>query len=164
LSGNDSEVCWALWLAKEAGLSIELEVLERILDRCGAMSALLAIDVYQSSHHSFSFPKAKLLDRIGDQPMMGENWLLSYEADRLFGFKLKTKNLIGNSFFEELYNNDTEFYDADALPVAFLGKEDPSEVASALEDITSYYDGEYMIEHGDEEYTFQDDEEDHGVL
>ncbi len=75
--------------------------------------------------------------------MVGENWLLAYEADRQFGFNLKTKNLNGPSFVEELYANDTEFFDREAVPSAFADIEDPSEVESALEDVSSYYDDDY---------------------
>lgn len=141
--GNDSEVCWALWLAKEASLPIELTTHEAILERCGALAATLALDVYQSNPQKFTYPKAKLLERIGDRPMVGENWLLAYEADRLFGFKLKTKNLNAPAFIEELYDNDTEFYDPDGIPAAFEDIQDPSEVESALEDVSSYYDDDY---------------------
>lgn len=142
-AGNDSETCWALWLAKEANLPIDLHIHEAILERCGALAATLAIDVYQSNPQKFSYPKAKLLERIGDRPMIGENWLLAYEADRLFGFKLKTKILNGPHFFEELYDNDTEFYDPDGIPTAFENIDDPSEVEAALEDVNSYYDDDY---------------------
>ena len=142
-SGHDSQVCWALWLAKEAQIPIELAALEVILERCGSLTATLALDVFQSIPHTYAFPKAKLLDKFDDRPMLGENWLLAYEADRLFGFKLKTKNLIGNPLFEDLYNNDTEFYDRDAIPNAFKDEVDPSEVNSALDDVISYYDDDH---------------------
>ena len=104
------------------------------------MSATLALDVFATNTHSYKFPKAKLLERIGDQPMMAENWLLAYEADRLFEYKLKAKNLSGAGFFEELYDNDAEFYDRDAVPAAFADIDDPGEVESALENVISYYD------------------------
>ena len=139
-SGNDSEVTWALWLAKEAKLPIELPVLEEILERCGAISATIALDVYQSNNHAYAFPKAKFLDRIGDQPMLGADWLLSYEADRLFGLKLKSKNRSGFSFSSDLYDNDSEFYDREAVPLVFDGVTDPSEVEGALEPGISHYD------------------------
>jgi hypothetical protein len=146
-SGNDSEVTWALWLAKEAALPIELPALEEILGRCGAISATIALDVYQSNKHAYSFPKAKLLDRIGEQPMLSADWLLSYEADRLFGFKLKSRNLNGLSFANDLYSNDTEFYKRDAVPTVFEGIDDPTGVEGALEAVISHYDDD-----GEEDY------------
>lgn len=150
-SGHDSEVCWALWLAKEAEINLELHSLEAILEKCGALSAVLALDVFETNAHSFKFPKAKLLERIGDQPMMSDNWLLAYEADRLFDFKLKTKNLNGPSFFSELYDNDTEFYNKDAIPSVFVDADDADEVGFALEDVISYYDDDYGDD-GEEDY------------
>jgi hypothetical protein len=134
-SGNDSEVTWALWLAKEAKVEIDLSVLEAVLERCGAISALLALDVYFSNQHVYAFPKAKFLDRIGEQPMLGPDWLLSYEADRLFDLKIKTRNLNGYSFAKELYDNNTKFYDSEALPSVFSGVEDPTHIDAALEDV-----------------------------
>ena len=148
-SGYDSEITWALWLAREAELKIDLSTLEMIIDKCGAISVTIAIDVFQRNKHPYTFPKAKLLDRLGDQPMLGSDWLLSYEADRLFGFKLKSKNMNGFSFSSELYENDTEFYNTDALPVVFEGVEDPKNVGGALESDISHYDDDYSDEDDD---------------
>lgn len=142
-SGHDSEVCWVLWLAKETGIQLELAAVETVLKRCGAMAVTLVLDVFSANGHKFKFPNALLLDRVGDRPMTGTDWLLAYEADRLFGFKLKTKNINSIHFAQELYDNDTEFYDIDATPVPFQDVDDPSEVDSALEDIISYYDSDY---------------------
>lgn len=122
---------------------MELESHEAILEKCGALSATLALDVFTSNSPDFKYPKAKLLERLGDRPMVGDNWLLAYEADRLFDFKFKTKNLNGPAFFEELYDNDVEFYDAEAFPSAFLENEDAADVQFALGDISSQYDDDY---------------------
>ncbi len=150
-AGNDSEVCWSLWLAKQAGLSVDLRAHELILEKCGAMSALLALDVFHSKAVQFKYPKAKLLDRVGDRPFGGENWLLGYEADRLFDYKLKTKNLNGFQFVEDLYAKDVEFYDVEAIQDVFMGVDNLNEVASALDGITSFYDTEYDGEEDEED-------------
>ncbi len=138
-SGNDSEVAWALWLAKEAKIPITLKIFEEILSRCGALSNTIALDLFHSVNHTFAFPKTTLIERLGDLPMLGPDWLLGYVADRQFGHKLKTKLSSGYSFSEDLYANDTEFYDPNAVPENFEGVEDPLEVVTALDDITSFY-------------------------
>jgi hypothetical protein len=97
--GADSEVCWILWLSKELGFGIAEEALKVIIARCGAMSVLISLDVYHSRPHEYNFPNSLLLDRLGPNPMLGEDWLLAYEADRQFNFKIKTKNLVGNPLF-----------------------------------------------------------------
>ncbi len=142
-SGHDSEVCWALWLAKEAGFSVGLETQEAILEKCGALSVTLALDVFTTTNADFKYPKAKLLDRLGDRPILGNDWLLSYEADRLFDYKLKTKNLNPPTLFEELYKNNVEFYDPDAFPAAFPEDAEATDVKFALGDISSQYDEDY---------------------
>jgi hypothetical protein len=142
--GNDSEVCWALWLAKEISSPVEQEVFETIIVKCGAIAATVALDLHSSVSHSFAFPKSLLLDRLGDQPMLGPDWLLSYEADRLFGYKLKSKNLNGLAFASDLYLADTEFYDIDAVPQVFEETDNPKEVDSALDDVDAYYDDDFV--------------------
>lgn len=141
--GNDSEICWALWLAKMIKVPISLDVVETIIEKCGPLSVLMTIDVYEGCDHPFKFPKSKIIERLGDQPMLGEDWILAYEADRQFGFKLKTKNQNGFPFVDELYENSVQFYDREAvLGGDQQGKETGDEEDTALGDIHSFYDNE----------------------
>lgn len=139
--GEDSEVCWLLWLSKQIESPISEEILRDVILRCGAMSVLLAIDLFQSVPHAYKFPNSLLLDRLGNSPMVGPDWLLAYEADRQFGFKIKTKNIQGNPMFSELYDSDATFYDRNGAP-NFVGSEDGAPSDAALEGVYSSYDEE----------------------
>jgi hypothetical protein len=139
MQGDDSEVCWILWLAKQLEFPIPESALRAVIQRCGAMSALLAIDLFQTVSTGYNFPNAILLDRIGNVPMNGPDWLLAYEADRQFGFKIKTKNVNGSPLFAKLYDSNVSFYSRDARP-HFVEGEDGNLAASALEGIFSGYD------------------------
>ncbi|MCX5497088.1 RNA-directed DNA polymerase [Kaistia dalseonensis] len=145
-SGNDSEVIWALWMLKELGQAISLSLVESIIKRCGPFVVLLCLDVHQSSASTYNFPKDILLDRIGERPMLGSNWILSYEADRQFGFRLKSKNLQGSDFFQSMYDNNTSFYDRSADPVVFENDVTGTSAKNAIEkgigDYDDYFDDE----------------------
>ena len=154
--GADSELCWALWLSKEMSSTVPENALDAIIENCSAMTTLLAVDVHQSINHSYPLPKTKLLNRIGEKPMLGQDWLLAYELDRQFGFNIKTRNLQGNKLFGELYANNVAFYDRDALPDFIKEGEDDEDYSSALEGVIGSYTDE-----GD---SFEDEEIDLEIL
>jgi hypothetical protein len=83
--------------------------------------------------------------------MMGSHWLFAYEADRQFDLRVKTRNLQGNQFFKQMYDDTVSFYDVDAVPFVFKDKDGLEDVRSAIENpVTSYDDiGEEDI--GDED-------------
>jgi hypothetical protein len=137
--GGDSEICWLLWLLKQLNLQLSEKTLSAIIERCGAMSVLLAIDVFKHSEHQYKFPNSTLLERLGSLPMQGPDWLLAYEADRQFGFKIKTKNTQGSALFSELYDSDVSFYQKDGKP-NFINQVDGQLRESALEGVYSSYD------------------------
>lgn len=111
-SGYDSEITWAVWLLKELDEGIERDTLEVILDNCGPIPILIALDVNINHRSGHKIKKEKLIDRFGRHPMLGANWLLAYECDRQFGFSIKTKNIYGNQLFRKCYDNDVSFYDS----------------------------------------------------
>lgn len=112
-SGHDFEVVWALWLARQLEIPLAKALFSEIFDRCGPFSMLLALDVHKVAKMEEKLPIDKILEKVGDKPLLGPNWVFSFEADRQFGLKLKTKNLQGHEFFKQLYDNNVSFYDAD---------------------------------------------------
>ncbi|WP_282610262.1 RNA-directed DNA polymerase [Pelagibius sp. Alg239-R121] len=150
-TGNDSEVTWALWLVKEIKTKISQQTFELVITKCGPFPSTLALDVHKSCELNFRLPKESILDRIGDKPMLGANWLLAYEADRAFGFKIKTKNQQGYEFFKTLYDDDVSFYNSEAVPVVFEDIEEPTSVMSAIESPTGSYEDIYDDEDEDDE-------------
>jgi hypothetical protein len=142
-SGHDSEITWALWLLKELEEPLEIDAFELVLRRCGPFPSLIALNVHAASKATYKVPKEVLLDKLGDQPMLGSSWLLAYEGDRQFGLKIKSRNIQGNPFFKQLYDDDVSFYNCDAMPFVFDDAEDIKEVKSAIESPISNYDDIY---------------------
>lgn len=148
--GNDSEVVWACWMLKEIDRKLPAKLCEPVLKRCGPFSALLAIDLADKGAVVGRFPKNLVYDRIDDHAMVGDDWLLSYEAERSFGFRLKGKNRNDYGVFGKFIDHDVQFYDTDAIPFVFQGVAHEEDVDEALEDRIGLY----------EEEDYEDDEED----
>lgn len=138
--GNDSEVVWACWMLKELGKKLPSRLCQPIVDRCGPFSVLLAIDLAESNLISGRFPKSEIINRIGKSPMLGNDWLLSYEAERSFDYRVKGKNRNDYSVFGALIRDGASFYKNDALPIVFQGAPDIHDVSEALEDHIGLYD------------------------
>ncbi|KQZ31110.1 hypothetical protein ASD50_16455 [Mesorhizobium sp. Root552] len=153
-SGHDSEISWALWLLKEIEGPLDKEIFEAVLLRCGPMPCLIALDIHEKSKAPYKIPKEALLERLGDQPMLSNNWLLAYEGDRQFGLKIKSKNIQGNQFFKQLYDDDVSFYNRDAESWVFEDEDDKGSVKFAIEKGAGGYDSLY--EDGDDD---DDDDE-----
>ncbi|OSQ42234.1 RNA-directed DNA polymerase [Thalassospira sp. MCCC 1A01428] len=151
--GNDSEVSWACWMLKEIGGNLHKELCEKIISRCGPLAVLLALDLANSSQVNGRFPKNAILDRLGNGPMLGNDWLLSYEAERSFGYSIKKKNRSDYSVFGDLVNENVGFYSDTAKPAVFDGIDDDdfSNVKEALEDrIGLYEDDDFEDEDNDD--------------
>lgn len=155
--GNDSEVVWVCWLLKEIGGKLPANLCDPIFKRCGPFSALIAIDLAASNAISGKFSKKLVYDRIDKNPMIGNDWLLSYEAERIFGYRLKGKNRIDYSVFGTLIENSTQFYDSGAMPFVFQGVENFEEVEEALEDRIGLYEEEGFDEDEQDVDEFIDD-------
>ncbi|MEZ0001621.1 RNA-directed DNA polymerase [Sinorhizobium fredii] len=149
-SGHDSEIAWALWLLKELAQPLESQAFDLVLRRCGPLPCLLALDIHKNTKPTYKVPKELLLDRLGEKPMTGSNWLLAYEADRQFDLKIKSRNLQGNAFFKQLYDDDVSFYNQKAKLFVFEDVEDVVEVKSAIENPTGSYDDVYEESENDE--------------
>lgn len=149
--GNDSEVVWACWMLKEIGGKLPKALCEPIVQRCGSFSTLLSIDLADRGQVSGRFPKSLIHGRIDDHPMLGNDWLLSYEAERSFGFRLSRKNRTDYGVFGDLIGNDVQFYDASAVPFVFQDIDDIEDVDEALEDRIGLYEEEDLDDQFDDE-------------
>lgn len=146
-NGHDSEVVWALWLAKELKVKISQETLESVIRQCGCLAITLALDVHKSNALEYKIAKELVLERIGDRPMLGGYWLLAYEADRQFNFKIRTKNQAGHDLFKILYDDDVSFYD----PLATLPSEGEGEDSTAIVSVGENYEDDEFDDDTDEE-------------
>jgi len=156
-SGSDSEILWALWLLKELSQDLESEALDVIINKSSPLVCLLALDVHKTAKSDYKIPKQLILDRLGDSPMMGSNWLFAFEADRQFDLKIKTKNLQGNGFFKQLYDDDVSFYFGEAVPSVFEDVEDEKTVKIAIEAPVTGYDDDDVEDYDDDEENDEDD-------
>ncbi|SNB85407.1 hypothetical protein SAMN06265338_1541 [Rhodoblastus acidophilus] len=151
-SGHDSEISWALWLLKEIKKPLASDAFDLVLTRCGPFPSLIALDVHESTKPSYKVPKETLLAKLGDQPMLGANWLLAYEGDRQFGLKIKSKNLQGSAFHKQLYEDYTSFYDKEAKLFVFDGVDSPENAKCAIESEISSYDDHNEDEDENEDF------------
>ncbi|WP_158258387.1 RNA-directed DNA polymerase [Rhodopila globiformis] len=78
--GNDSEVCWLLWLMKELGLNLPVQIIDIIIARCGVFAIVTACYLNPNAIRRSPQRRQKLLTQIGDSPFSGAFWLLAYEA------------------------------------------------------------------------------------
>lgn len=147
--GNDSEVTWSLWLLKEIGASLPRVLAEAVFARCGPLPCLIILDLEASSRISGGFRKSTLYSRIDNAPMLSEDWVLSYEAERLFGYRLKTKNRNDYDVFGKLVDQNVSFYDA-AAPLFVFQEGDPDEAEGAIEDRHGRYDADDEEEEDDD--------------
>ncbi|GGD15086.1 hypothetical protein GCM10011342_24850 [Aquisalinus flavus] len=72
--------------------------------------------------------------------MLGNDWLVSYEAERSFGFRLRGKNRNDYSVIGTLIDDDVSFYDSNAIPIVFQNVDDIDDVDEALEDHIGLYE------------------------
>ncbi|MBD0425558.1 hypothetical protein [Aquisalinus flavus] len=138
--GNDSEVVWSCWLLSEIGAGLNAASCEKIIQRCGPFSILIIIDLFADNLINGRFPKQSIIDRLGDSPMLGNDWLVSYEAERSFGFRLRGKNRNDYSVIGTLIDDDVSFYDSNAIPIVFQNVDDIDDVDEALEDHIGLYE------------------------
>lgn len=144
--GNDSEIVWSCWILKELSESIHKNLCEAIVKRCGPFAALLTLDLFSHGLVTGRFSKKLVYDIVGKQPMLGADWLLSYEAERSFGFRLKQKNRNDYSLFGDLIDGGVEFYDSTAVPFVFEDTDNIEAVSQALEDSIGLYEDDDVDE------------------
>ncbi|WP_172300032.1 RNA-directed DNA polymerase [Pseudoruegeria sp. HB172150] len=140
--GNDSEVVWACWLLKEIKGKLHENSYKSIVNRCGPFSALLAVDLHSKGLVQGRNQKRLIHERLDDHPMLGNDWLLSYEAERAFDYRLKTKNRADYSVFGDLIGGGASFYGSGELPFVFQGIDQIEDVDEALEDVIGLYEDE----------------------
>ncbi|MEM9288961.1 MAG: RNA-directed DNA polymerase [Pseudomonadota bacterium] len=139
--GNDSEVMWACWLLNEIDGELEDSLAKTILQRCSPLCSLMTVHLAERSLITGSFSKKNVIQRIGSDPMVSSCWLLSYEAERLYGYRLREKNRASYPLFGEMIRFGVSFFEPDNPPSVFEEVEDVTEVSNALEsDLSDYED------------------------
>ncbi|MDE0407950.1 MAG: RNA-directed DNA polymerase [Alphaproteobacteria bacterium] len=147
--GNDSEVVWSCWILKEIDGKLTSDLCDMIVRRCGPFPLIIMIDLVQLCGGASRMIRQLVGERLGDNPMVSGDWLVSYEAERIFGYRLKDKNRKDYGVFGDLLANGTQFYDPGANPVVFQGKHDLEDISEAIEDRGGLYDGLDEVNSGD---------------
>lgn len=147
-SGHDSEITWALWLATQLKIEVANDIFNGVFEKCGPFPMMMAIDVFVNHNTSgLVLPKNLILEKLGDTPLLRENWLVAFEADRLGALNIKTKNQQGYEFFKTLYDDTVSFYDSEA---SLFSDEDDLFETNAIKKTSSYEEIE-DVEDEDEE-------------
>jgi hypothetical protein len=139
---NDSEVCWALWLARELRANVHRGAARSIINDCGPIPLTLLCDCIDRGTVR-SFPdRDRVQERLRERPLSGSFWFFAYEAWRrewIDGFVVAGDPL--HDFFQPMYEAGVSFFDPNALPNALEGKEEEEwELAEAIEDIAGEYE------------------------
>lgn len=152
---NDSEVCWALWLMKELGISLRKQVAERVAEHCGPLPLMMLFGCIDAGLVRAVPKREDVVQRLGDKPLSGAFWVFAYEAERR-GW-LRDAGIVGSrphEVFELMKRKNVSFFNPDALPLALEGREEEDwDDAEAIEDIA----GEYEDDEDDFEEPFRND-------
>ena len=102
-------------MLKQLGQSITADQFKKILKYCGPFSGLIAIDLAHNDQNNTNFDKSLVETKVSEGfpeegYMIGENWILSYEAERLFNYDFNTNDRCHYRLFGTLIDNGVQFY------------------------------------------------------
>ena len=141
---NDSEVCWALWLARELRANVRKGAAQLVMDHCGPLPLTLLCDCVDRGIIRSSPDRTGANERLGERPLSGSCWLFAYEAWRrewIDEFILAADPM--HDFFRQMKQGEVSFFNEGALPSALEGKEEEEwENAEASEDIAGEYEND----------------------
>lgn len=83
--GNDYEVIWALWLAKELNIKINRTNIQKVLQNTSSITCVLALDIYKRNLVNKENDEEIieiLKERLGSEKFYSEEWILYYELKR----------------------------------------------------------------------------------
>lgn len=112
--GYSSEVAWAIWSAIVFNLPISKLAAESISQMSDSVVALLALDARRRGQINQGLDTSKWEQFLLKEELYGEQWLLSYEANRQ-GYLSGTEDYVASdSWFSQLKNGGVSFYDINA--------------------------------------------------
>lgn len=109
--GHHSEVAWALWLVKAAGLRIRKKATKQLSKVRSGICALLALDCRDSKliGGDKNLDTEPWLASISEKGLKKQYWLLAYEAP-MKGWLGDEKVIDNDSFFSDLKKRGVSFY------------------------------------------------------
>lgn len=140
--GNDSEVCWALWLLREMKQGIASNACEAVWTRCGPLPIMLLFDCADNNLLSSKPNTDHLLQRLGKAPLSDRLWIVAYEA--AYRDWLVRKELLrdAHEYILEMLRKDVTFYAPDAIPKILEGKKEADwrTISGTIETLGGQYD------------------------
>lgn len=138
--GNDSEVCWAIYACIRLRVYIPIRIAERILENCGALSAVAILNcIEQRLVRIRLFDQA--LELVQTENASGPFWPIILEWKSRQWPNHRALN-VENELIAELANEDIVIFNADRLPPVFDEADNFTVVSRAIERRVSYYDDE----------------------
>lgn len=116
INSNDSfEIAWALWFCKVFNLKITEKEAKGILGLSDSITRLILLDIINSIPQSFNLTSEieELSEKIDNEGIDGENWLLNYEGT--YKGWLNLPNVAQNDLYQKLRSHKISFYDPDII-------------------------------------------------
>lgn len=144
--GNDSEVCWALYVALRLKIKVPIEIANNIIRNCGAMSMLSMLNLIEMDLAEKEIFQTAM-DYVKQENGSGNLWpvMLEWISRKWVGHERLS---LENDIIRELSDKNTVLFNEDKLPKVFEGLMDFqfSTIANAIEDGDDAYDEEESIE------------------
>lgn len=143
--GNDSEVCWMLWLMKELEITVPTSIADAIIARCGAFPVVMLFSLRPRIIKQAKRRQKCVAGLLGNAPFRGNYWLLAYEA-AVRGWLPETMlpRAQMSDFMAEMVNAKVSFFDVTARPAFLKSIDDLDRHAVlkdyAIEDMAGRYD------------------------
>lgn len=141
--GNDTEVCWLLWMMKELRIPVPANFVEAIIARCGAFPIVMFCHLNPRSIRQSKPRQQKLVSQMGEAPFRGSFWLLAYEAavnNWIPDTELPRNQM--TPFMQDMVAKRVSFFDSKANPrfMKYDDDGDPDYENYAIEDMAGRYD------------------------
>ena len=148
--GNDSEVCWAIYLHQLLKRKIDESIGIRIVENCGPLSLVALLNCVDSRLVSASLLQ-NAQQRLKTETDSGRYWPVFLEWNTKQWSKHQSVRL-KNDVIQKLSDFDAHIYDPGTLPAVFRESktDDYSDVECAIESRSSIYDNEDEVEDEDE--------------
>lgn len=107
------EVCWLLFWAREIGLIIPADVIQKIARLRSSVAALICLELQQLGQISGSADFTYWQSFACEEGLASEMWLVAYEATKKGWWPIAQSSsfITEHKLFNELYKRDVEFYD-----------------------------------------------------
>ena len=146
--GNDSEVCWTIYVHHVLGIAISRDVARRIVRNCGALAIVALLhSVNAGLLDEEAFENAAV--RLETETDAGRFWPVFLEWETMQWPRDKGIDVTSNTI-EGLSAHGANLYNASALPAVFheIEEEDFGEVAFAIENRSRMYEEEEEDDNG----------------